>query len=232
MCGSANFSKELISLGWEMHGHDLLLDAKANVLNKELQLKYKHAILSGHFSVVHLGTECRTFSSAANPPYRQRGKWITGWPQNLRTKKRQHICKQGNDLALFSLQVMKWCDQSGTICSLENPRTSMIWEFDEFGTVYAGGKCAWHKTHLMYCAYGRPYQKKTTILCNTIGLLNRLDRGCCGSKTHTQTLKGHCWDVRKKRWLRRTSAASPYPPRMRKLWASLLDSYLSKARAS
>ena len=126
MCGSANFSSAMLDLGYEVHGHDLLLDQTADVLNVNLQSRYKQCILSGQFSWVHTGTECTTFSAAANPPYRQRGMHIAGWPSHLKSRGRRQKCQTGNALADMTLMVMKWCDAGSTFCSVENPRTSRL----------------------------------------------------------------------------------------------------------
>ena len=169
---------------------------------------------------MHLGTPCSSFSRA------RRG--VPGSPGGpLRTKQfpsglpglphdDDHKVNVGNTLASFSAEVVKTCLKQGTLCSLENPRFSFLWDFPDIENICRYGEAALFD----FCCFGTAWKKPTKFMFwNSFGTssINRLcqtsleggHKICSRTGRRHQILEGKAPGG--KSW---TCVAEPYPHRL------------------
>ena len=169
-----------------------------------VQEAIKVIIVSGQVDYIHFGTPCTVFSRA------RRG--ITNW------RKSQHKETVGCELAALTAELCCLCSRHGVMWSIENPRSSRLWEFPLFDVLYSLPNA--HCIDFDMCCYGTDYKKPTRILTNW-SCLDQL-HAVCTHVRHTTVLKGKVRVVEPggSRWVNRTTLAGAYPPDLVHAWAS------------
>ena len=229
-CGCGVFSDGCETVGFgRVDRHDILISKSMDLCSKSYVAGVKAGISAGIYDYVHFGTECTTWSHAAKPCYRHPSlKWILGHPTALRSKSKRLKILAANLMVAHTIEIMRHCWAKNVFTSLENPATSMMWQ-------YPGERGGWSMAQLMactgfvsfnthYCAWGAPWRKATKILTNCGVLQAALERPCCGKRVHTTTLSGGV-KVRvngKTKWIARTKLANRYPSKLVKCWTETL----------
>ena len=130
---------------------------------------------TGWFWWVHVAPPCATFSRARQPPLRSFDH-VWGLPD--RNPKDQAKIDEGNALALIAVEVIKICIRLGIGFTLENPRSSMIWEFPAMADVLSLEEV--YRVEVDYCMYGEEWMKPTTFITN-VRRMTKLESKCRGS---------------------------------------------------
>ena len=113
----------------------------------------------GRKIALHLAPPCSTFSRARDRGSRTRlrsKKFPAGLPG-----KRDRV-QEANRIALAAWNLASWAASRGMLVSMENPRTSYLWEFVE---EHGDGGEAWTDVAFAQCRFGAPHQKPTTLRC-------------------------------------------------------------------
>ena len=87
------------------------------------------AILHGLFFLVHMAPPCSSFSRARRPAIRAAGRWIRGLP-SLSPQQVRRV-REGNALAQAAISMCFACLAADVGFSLENPKTSLLWDLPE-----------------------------------------------------------------------------------------------------
>ena len=124
-------------------------------LKKYLQEKQRN----GYRVALHLAPPCSTFSRARDRGRRTRLR-SRRYPAGLPGKARQ--VQEANTIAEAAWRLACWAADRGMIVSIENPRTSYMWNF--FEQLDGEGEGA-HDIVLSQCRFGAPYQKPTILRC-------------------------------------------------------------------
>ena len=113
--------------------------------------------------------------------------------------------REGTALMRAAIAIAFAAIESNIGFSLENPRSSMVWEWEEMKALMRAKGVV--TIDLVYCMYGMPWLKPTRIITN-VKELNVLSCQCSCGQVH-QTLRGvaPCGTL----W---TRIACPYPPRL------------------
>ena len=162
--GCAAFSKSLCASGFIVHAYDVEWGAHGDILKPTLFLQLMHDILQKHFSFVHFGMPCESWSRARKwdggpPPLRDDGPNLNGFA-NRPLADLLKIDK-GNNLLNHTVALARQCVKSGTPWTLENPLTSRAWETEEIDSLVSLGATP---QHVHYCQYNKPWRKATTFL--------------------------------------------------------------------
>ncbi|CAK0897173.1 unnamed protein product [Prorocentrum cordatum] len=126
--------------------------------------------------------------------------------------------RDGNALAQAAISICYACLASGTGFSLENPRTSMIWDLPDMAKLLTMDGV--RVVEMVYCAFGARWKKPTRILTN-VQALEELECKCSQDHDH-QELRGR--DSQGRLW---TRLAAVYPPRLCKAYASCVAKAVS-----
>jgi len=173
----------------------------------------KNEVRLGIIRSIHIGLCCSTFTTARHPslrtPHHPEGK------PGL-TDKEQIDCNNGNTLAEHTVEIFRFILDTKAKCSIscENPAGSYVWKLQSFRDLARDPRISFVRT--AYCAWGRGFQKLTTIMSNVESLPSKLNRPCCGLRVHEKRLAG---DPRKAPCVK-SSEGNAYPPRMTKVWAA------------
>ena len=190
--GTGRLSIALKKVGITCFPIDTCIFPSHNVLLQDVEYSIQNFIRSGKVKFVWLGMPCTTFSRARKydgvgpGPLRTDG-FIWGLPSLC--SRDQHKLRQGNELFLFSLRILKLCDRLHIPFIIENPFGSMAWEvpsmrrfIESFGSL---------ERNLDFCMFGELWKKPTKLvfkyLClDSIGLR-------CNSSSHicSQTGQPH-----------------------------------------
>lgn len=154
---------------------------------------------------VHFGTPCTVFSRARHHVR-----------NTLRGREREAI---GCELAAWTAETCSLLSRRGIKWSVENPRTSRLWEFPLIELLFDDPRV--FIVDFDMCRYGTPFKKPTRILTNfeTLGMLRR---SCC-HRSHAEVLRGRVLvEVAGKRvWMNRTTLAGAYPDELCDQWARI-----------
>ena len=160
--GSAGLTNAVRALGVIAEA-DEASDGGTNFLDidavDELKKKLRAKQLDGHRVALHLAPPCSTFSRARDRGRRTRLR-SRDHPEGLPGKRLQ--VKEANAIADTAWDLARWAADQGMLVSLENPRSSYLWEFVERSGDSGEG---WHDVTLSQCRFGAPYQKPTILRC-------------------------------------------------------------------
>ena len=210
-CGTARLSKAMSDCGLATcigidneHGphHDLR--------RRSTQLVILNWLKSGRIAYVHLGTPCTVFSRARH------------FIRNLeRAREKERV---GLELAMFTAEVILVCNRYGIRWSLENPRSSRLFDVPVLHSILRQDGV--FQIHLDFCMFGEKYKKPTAIFTN-ISQLRSLARQCTHRK-HVTVLRGSETIVSKGVSISqpRTKRAGAYPFALVELWAHLVSQHL------
>jgi hypothetical protein len=95
----------LENLGWETHTIEVLDNEDENIMNDDYYEKVLQEIGAGLYSVVHLGTPCRTWSRARQPALRNSGKFLLSGFPGL-SARLLDLVREGNELLRRSLVIL------------------------------------------------------------------------------------------------------------------------------
>ena len=215
-CGSAGLSAEMLQLGFQVLGVDnkpTAKQARAPVINLDLrdpeqQDRLWPEIRRAH--VVWLAPPCGTSSAARRIPLHGRHKG----PRPLRSRAHPDgvpdltstdaaRVASANALYDFASKVFSFCLKQGTLCIVENPASSLMWQTSWFRDLLRQSQVYWHEFHS--CMYGSARRKRTGLLSTT--RLPGLMRRCDASHSHkawgrTRTVDG---------WTFATAEEAAYP---------------------
>ena len=175
-----------------------------DLLDPVVQLVILEGIRRGLFWYVHMGTPCCVWSRARH------------FIKNH--EKARHKERIGVALALFSCRVAYECSRNGVFWSIENPRTSRLWDFDPVREL--GDLPDVFRVLFVHCSYGSSHLKPTALLTNFFAL-SSLASVCSRDHTHVE-LRGFesvtlPSGVRVSR--NRTAGAGAYPRALCTAWA-------------
>lgn len=200
-CGDGNLTKALRKAGLRcIDGFDILRSKDFDATLSHVPRAIFKIVRSGHIGYLHMGTPCTVFSRARRN--------IT----NLRKARKKEIV--GCELAFLSAELAIFCHNNDIFWSIENPRTSRLWEFPAILGIMSlqGVLCV----DFPMCAYKQNFKKPTRILTNNPALLE-LRRECVHHR-HPEVLKGRVFHPIKG-WINRTCLAGSYPPDLCRQWA-------------
>ncbi len=211
--GSGRWCKGFVKAGFGGTAEDILTESWQDLTDATYINGLKVQASGKEFVVSHVGTECTTFSTAANPPYRDRSdEGVAGLADVLRHPDKGPIVRSANTQADNTAILLLHYAKCHILSSCENPANSILWEYWEkrgWLTLLHNAGYRFHKTH--YCWYGTRYQKATKILSNY-----PIPQKPCRHASHPEVLKGK---VRTKfGWKSRTKMANPYPHGLVRDW--------------
>jgi hypothetical protein len=155
-----------------LHPVDCQFGSHHDVRRRATQLSLLAFIRAGHVRYVHVSTPCTVFSKARH--------FLT----NLeRARDREH---DGVELALFTAEVIETCNRYGVKWSLENPRSSRLFELPFLQRLLC--QSGVYRVDLDFCMYGESYKKPTTIFTNVEGL--QILAAACEHRRHGEVLRG------------------------------------------
>ena len=122
--------------------------------NEEAVLKLKAELVtmqnSGSLIMVHLAPPCATFSRARDRSKKTRLR-SSRHPEGLPTK--EDKVASANAIARSAFALAVWAAERGFFVSLENPRTSYLWDFLEGEDA---GEKHFEDFHFSPCMFGAP----------------------------------------------------------------------------
>lgn len=125
------------------------------------------------------------------------------------------------ELTMFCVALFRAQSRLGWYWSVENPKSSRLFEFDPIVGLFGLPWATW--TAWDMCMYGQPFKKPTALLSN-VPELSALARSCEGGHVHEQ-LRGtevYVDNYGKRRYRNKTSAAGEYPLSLCDKWAHVL----------
>jgi hypothetical protein len=170
------------------------------------QLAVLAFIRSGRVRYVHLGTPCTVFSRARRFIRNQQ-----------RARDREQV---GVELALFSAEVIETCERYGVLWSLENPRSSRLFELPVLRDILFTPRC--FAIDVDFCRYGEQHKNPIRIFTSCPQLLALQKR--CIHKKHPVVLRGSetVQEGTHKISAPKTRAAGTYPWKLADAWAECL----------
>ena len=165
--------------------------------------------------MLHLGTECKTFSKARKhdgmaPPIR--------CPYTLKalatcTAEERGRVEMGTKMAKVSFDLAGRMGKAHAIWTQENPHSSLIWKMDEAQRMLNNSRA--YFVNFPMCAYGSMSKKAAKILTNW-KTANWLNRKCCGRSWKHQHvhLEGQILHPLTSKLTWRTSLAQEYPTQL------------------
>ena len=169
--GSRHFSDGCEKAGWQACAHDIIFDDKQDLRSPAYVQQQCDAAERGCYAIGHVGVCCTTFSRLANPPYRRHTdaahpEFIVCLPDMSEKKTRKAL--EANLMADHSVTLLVAWHCSGMMASLENPHSSMIWQyFEHTGAMSRLQALGFRKFSTCYCRFGTPYQKRTCVYAIT-----------------------------------------------------------------
>ncbi len=210
--GTGRLTQEIQASGISVvSGLDYVVHSHHDLRRRATQMMILQWIEKRIFGFVHLGTPCTIWSQARH-----------GVKDSPATR-----CKEetGLELALFSCEVIRACNRSGTHYALENPQRSKLFQFEPLLRAFNTGR--WYVVDFSMCMYGEEFRKNTRIV-TSLPQLQGLARQCCHRK-HSTWLKGRVKIVdnnQKPIYVNRTALAGAYPLPLCKAYASILSQNL------
>lgn len=210
-CGSEELTKEIRQYGLcSFEGIDVKKGHKYDLTRKRVQDKVIEMLLTGQVGYVHMGTPCTVFSRARR-----------GFTNHQKARHKECI---GCELAFFSAEIARLCSKLNIFWSIENPRSSRLWEFPAIEELHSLGEVQF--VEFTMCGYGQPYKKPTRLMTNCPELA-QLSRRCTHGR-HEVVLKGQSYDT-VKGWVNRTTEAGAYPQPLCAKWAQAVKTALVHA---
>eukprot|EP00438_Fugacium_kawagutii_P022823 Skav218923 [mRNA] locus=scaffold2031:18320:23007:+ [translate_table: standard] len=185
---------------------DFLNGSHHDMRRRASQLAVLAFLKAGWVRFVHLGTPCTVFSRARH--------FIKN---HERARERERV---GVELGLFSAEVIEVCNRYNIHWSLENPRSSRLFELPFLsGLLHRKGVV---RVDVDFCQYGEPYKKPTSIF-STFAALQQLEARCNHVK-HSTLLRGSERVLIDGKWVTqpKTKAAGAYPYKLVERWATIL----------
>ena len=135
----------------------------------------------------HHAPDCKTMSRARGKPFKIRGKWVSGPPalrdannvlgfKNLTGQNAVRV-RQGNRMALRSVDRCAQLDDDGKIFTLEHPWRSWLWYMRK--TVELASRPGVYMAVFANCCHGGRRQKWTAVLTNSEEVFEELHRPEC-----------------------------------------------------
>lgn len=183
--GTARIAKEMCRKGFNTYPIDICLYEHHNVLDTNIEHCIFNWVRGGRIRFIWMGMPCTSFSRAR--------KWDGMGPGPLRSdtclwglpslsNNDQRKVDIGNRILLFTVRLLRLCEQHGVPYVLENPSSSRAWlmpPLRAFADRYSP-----FFVELDYCQYNEPWKKPTTLMYNFLDL-SSLHRKC-------NTVKGVC----------------------------------------
>ena len=176
----------------------------------------------GCYAIGHVGVCCTTFSRLANPPYRRHTdaahpEFIVCLPDTSEKKTRKAL--EANLMADHSVTLLVAWHCSGMMASLENPHSSMIWQyFEHTGAMSRLQALGFRKFSTCYRRFGTPYKKTNNVVMQL-----RCQWNVQEMQLHWETSSSDLGQVKTKHgWQSRSFLASPYPRRLVSLWMKVI----------
>ena len=171
---------------------------------------------------VHLGPPCGTSSRARDirpgPPPLRSSEFPEGLPclhgVNLRR------VQAANSLYQLSAEVFRYCMESGTLCTVENPERSYMWETKYFTSLSQDQLK--YQALLHHCMFGSS-RKKSTRLLATFPQILKLAVKCNGQHQHAK------WGRIRKKWA--TAEEVEYPSGLCQAWSRVIVQILCDSGA-
>lgn len=208
-CGS--LSKHMKKIGFHvLPPIDIKNDHEFDLTNPRVQQLIRDIISTYDIDYIHFGTPCTVFSRARHN--------IT----NVRRGRAREII--GCELAAWTAEMCLLASQRGILWSIENPKSSRLWEFPLIEVLFAHTGVGYVDFDM--CGYGTGYRKPTRILAS-FQQLQGLQRHCSHLR-HGQVLKGRVKvDLGDGTvWANRTTLAGAYPPELCETWARISQQYI------
>ena len=196
-----------------------------DLTDHELQRDIFKMILCGEVEWVHMGPPCTTFCWWYRVTSKKNTRSIAN-PAGDGITEAEHC---GNQLAYLSITIAELCLKHGVWFSLEQPRTSLMWLLPEMIALRA--KPGVVPCHLVMCAYGCDYMKRTTFLTNAHWMMAAACKCRCGGK-HRTRLQGNVWDPVSQKNVKRTSLAAAYPKKLCERFMSLHAAHVATSQRS
>ena len=208
--------------GWRVREVDILNGPTHDLTDPNLQQELIQQVQSRMYVWVHMGPPCTTFSSW----YRFTSKQCTRSRSNPRGQNISSAEQLGNQMADFSAKLAQLCLEVGVWFTIEQPRTSLMWQLDNFRSLQAHRSV--DNCNLVMCKYGSEHEKKTTFMTNA-GWVMKAACKCSNTrraKTHYHVrLEGSARDPVSGLMVHKTALAAAYPD-------ALCDRLLTLAEAS
>ena len=189
---------------------DITFGSHHDLRRRSTQLAILSWLKAGWIRVVHMGTPCTVFSRARHA---------------IRDSQRAiDKEKTGVEFALFTAEIIEVCNRYNIKWSLENPRSSRLFEVPVLEDLICGPSV--FTVHLDFCQYGEPYKKPTKIVGNYEGLLCLAAK--CNHKFHNVVLRGaETVEQNGKRVsVPKTQRAGAYPWLLVEKWAQVVVPFL------
>lgn len=155
--------------GASLAGVEIKTGGHFDLRRRSTQLVVLAWIKAGRVAVVHLGTPCTVFSRARH--------FIRN---KARAAEKERV---GVELALFSAEVIQTCERYSVKWSLENPRSSRLFEMVGLAKLHAQRHVI--RVEVDYCMYGEKFQKPTSWSCTNF----LSDAVIVSTKRHSGVLK-------------------------------------------
>ena len=198
--GKGRLSKSLVKAGCIVFSPiDIQLEEFVDLTNPKVQNVVRELIVHRRIDYIHFGTPCTVFSRARRN--------ISDFKK---ARKKELI---GCELATFTAEMCALAIQYNIAWSIENPRSSRVWEFPDIAALQSFPNVT--MVNFDMCRFGQRFKKPTTILTNLRGL-KALERRCC-HKRHDEIL---CGRVKvQDGWKNRTELAGAYPFELCATWS-------------
>ena len=174
---------------------DVLIDARFDLSQPDVELTLMRWIRSGAVWAVFLGTDCTTWCTAS---YSKGPGWFNSYRSKTNlwgdlgalSPKAQVKLLQGNAHAKFTIRVLSAiAQQPSTAGGLENPRGSVIWKIPELQALGQHSRC--YETVCHYCQYGTQWKKPTSLFFVGGQKARAPAKLCTGGKRCSRTKKPH-----------------------------------------
>ncbi len=213
--GSENWSHAHQDVGFvtERHNWQGGKAPQYNMCCPKYFANFRTNLRGGKFSVVHIATECATFSTAPGDLYRTMDDPL-GKHHGL-VNDRPHVRLKTQQATLYgenSLVAFEDADSGGSIVTLEQPLGTRLLALPKASRIQQrlnDGTLFLFKTS--YCRFGKPFRGTRIILTNTKEYAS-LQRPCRCKAKHKTILAFHAT---------KTTAANSYPRPLCRLWAKV-----------
>ena len=183
--GTGRIVSSLHAIGIPAFPIDICIYPDHDVLHATVEHRIFNWIRKKRIPFVWCGMPCTTFSRARKfdglgPGPLRSSQYLWGMPY-LNWKDQQKV-HNGNSLLMFTIRLLRLCEQHCTPYVLENPDSSMAWEMDvlqQFCSEYSPSCIT-----LDYCQFGEAWKKPTRLIYNYISLRD-LQKRC-------NTINGRC----------------------------------------
>ena len=211
--GNAGLTREFLRQGWASAPPiDILNNEDHDCTDPGFVAVIIGLVLERRFILIHLGPPCSSFSMAVNrfPVHAMRSRAEPSGFEGLKPHQQEKVVL-GNALAEVAARLIEAQTRSGGLWTLEQPATSIMWDFPAIRTLMTKLQAIFVLTDV--CWFGAPWRKPTTIATNHQPLL-QVAKKCVCQRPHL-SLQGNCPDGRS--W---TAVASPYWPSYAAAWAA------------